>query len=189
MVEAILQVRPENRQKVQDIFAMQGNPREAVLLSYIAGILDGEGAIGIKRYRPTGRKRTVCYFAYICCGMIDKQIPLLLQETFGGSCREECVQRQRSIWRWDINGRLRIIAVLEALLPYLRVKREQAETLLHYCYTTDAQRKKNGREFAMVSDEELLRREEAYLELRKLKSAGAPATTKQVGTREGEAIV
>jgi hypothetical protein len=168
------------------VYSMQGNPRQATLC-YIAGIIDGEGWIGIHKAKPYAKNKdkNYVYSARIGVGMVTKEILVLLQECFGGNMHEECVPGRRSIWRWQVTGRMMIYKILEELTPYLIVKRKQAEVVMAFCKDWHTPYSKQRG----LTSQELLRREEAYLLMRKLNSVGAAATTKRVNTREGEAIV
>mgnify|MGYP003604071727 CR=1 FL=1 len=168
------------------VYSMQGNPRQATLC-YIAGIIDGEGTIRIHKSKPyqKNKHKNYSYSAGIGVGMVEKIIPQLLKESFGGSLREECVPERRSIWRWQVSGRMSVYKILEELVPYLIVKREQALAVMEFCqeWHTPFSRQQG------LSNRELQRREDAYLKLRKLNAVGAAATTKRVNIREDEAIV
>lgn len=102
-------------------------------IAYCAGLVDGEGYIGIKRtkaYRCQGRS-TPGYHARIGIKMVDDGAIKFFAETMGG-------------WYWGeksslANGRPYFVyqatdakaeGILRVLLPYLRVKRESAETVL-----------------------------------------------------------
>jgi hypothetical protein len=178
--------------KIEDLrnerffYSMQGNPRQATLC-YIAGIIDGEGTIRIHKSKPylKNKQKNFSYSAGIGVGMVEKIIPELLKESFGGSIHEECVPERRSIWRWQVSGRMSVYKILEELVPYLIVKREQALAVMEFCkdWHTPFSRQQG------LSSQELQRREDAYQKLRKLNSVGAAATTKRVNIREDEAIV
>jgi len=161
-------LKKEKIEKMKVFMAMQGNPREAVLLAYFAGILDGEGCIGIKKYLPYGAKRSITYFVFISMGMQFKEVPMLFQKTFGGSCNEERHSDKKSMWRWQAQGKEHVSAILRVLLPYLRVKKEQAEFALYCCETWKLQ-ERNGKNLLHISESELLKREDAYQKMRKLK--------------------
>lgn len=176
----------EKEIKTQAILAMQGNPRQATLLAYIAGIMDGEGTIRINKGKGKANWN-YSYHTQLSVGMIDPQIPYLFKDVLGGNVREECVPDRRSIWRWALTGRFQITAVLVALLPYLRVKKAQALLALQFC--REWKNPKRHHRTWINDAQELQRREDAYQEMRKLNAVGAAATTKRVGTREGEAIV
>ena len=166
---------------------VQGNPRQAILLSYLAGIIDGEGCLRVNRMNPQNlpKAKNKRYSATIVVGMVEKVIPQLLQETLGGSLREECVPERRSIFRWAVTGRFQIKEILSKLLPYLIVKRPQAELLLELVNGwVTPYNKGEG-----LSLEELQRREDIYQRMCKLNAVGAAAKTEQKSIREDEATV
>jgi len=162
-------------EKISSIISMQDNPREAALLAYMAGIFDGEGTVGIKKYLPKGDNRTMCYFLYLRVGMQSFDVINLFQKTFGGSLNEECVRQEGKypIWRWDATGKNHVTAILGALLPYLIVKRDQALLALDCCNEWGLQ-EKTGRYFSKITPDELLKREDAYQSMRKLKHQEHP---------------
>lgn len=103
-------------------------------IAYIAGILDGEGYIGVKKtqpYKVQGRV-TPGYHARIGVKMVSEEAIRFISETLG-------------CWYWQekrpqpSNGRPMFVLqatdkkaeeILRIVLPYLRVKREMAETVL-----------------------------------------------------------
>lgn len=94
--------------------------------AYLAGIIDGEGCITVwKSGRYDNRVVTVAV------AMNDKQAVDLLYEAFGGCLFHIKKQNPKwnDSWRWAVKSR-RAKVVLEALLPYLRVKTRQAEAAL-----------------------------------------------------------
>lgn len=167
----------------------QGNQRQAILLSYMAGIIDGEGTIRINKANMTKTKQVRYanpkYAASISLGMTDRQIPDLFVEVFGGKTRLECVQGNRKpIYRWGTSGRIGTQAILKQLLPYLRVKRKQAELVIDFCERCQRPYQAN----LGLSELELRFREDVYQKVRKLNETGAAATTNRGDTREGEVI-
>ena len=172
--------------QVQKLVSMQGNPTQAVLFAYIAGIIDGEGTIRLQKTKPKVNWN-YAYYLQMSCGMVTKEIPDLLCSALGGSVREERVAERRSIWRWSLTGRFQIYAALKILQPLLRVKREHAKVAMEFC-----EKWKNPvRNYQMwiVDNQQIQWREEMYQKMRELNAVGAGATTKRVGTRECEAIV
>ncbi len=107
-----------------------------VELAYIAGLIDGEGYIGVKKTSPyrhlTGRVNPG-YHARICIKMVDESAIRFLAETLGGWYFEE----KRPAGGWS---KRRLFAyqatdkaaadILCAILPYLRVKHANAEAVL-----------------------------------------------------------
>jgi len=91
-------------------------------LSYLAGIIDGEGSIGIhnENGKPKGMRLTV--------GNTDPRLIIWLKETFGGSSYPDRHRKAnwKESWKWTISTQ-QAAALLEQVLPWLRLKREQAE--------------------------------------------------------------
>jgi hypothetical protein len=171
---------------LDELVAMQGNPTQAALFAYIAGIIDGEGTIRISKSKIKSNWNFT-YNAMMSCGMVTKEIPVLLYSTLGGSYREERVVGKRSIWRWNLNGRFQIYAALTILKPYLIVKKRQAELALEFCEKW--KNPKRNHHLWVVDTQQLQWREDSYFKMLELNAVGAGATTKRVGTRECEAIV
>jgi len=169
----------------------QGNQRQAVLLSYMAGIIDGEGCIRLgkcsgKKTMESTRSITPKYVAYIQLGMVEKVIPDLFCSTFGGSVREERVPGHRSMWRWAITSRPQVTKVLKTIMPYLIIKKKHAETIIKFC---DGFVKTSRYTEPTLLAQETQRREDAYRTMRKFNAVGAAAETNRENTREGEVIV
>jgi hypothetical protein len=95
--------------------------------AYLAGFFDGEGSISIIRRKPHG------HVLHVDVGQIDRRPLELLRSRFGGSIQ---LQRRhsfgrRDLWYWK-TGSQNAVPFLEAMLPYLIVKREQAELALRF---------------------------------------------------------
>lgn len=174
---------------------MYGDQRQAVLWAYLAGLIDGEGSFviqktSVEKIAKSSNSKTPKYLAYFCIGMVEKAPLDLIRDTIGtGKVYEERVLNRRSIWRIRFAGRITLIPFVKSLLPYLIVKKRQAELLLDFCenWVTPGKKERGYRD--RVSDEELQRREEAYLKMRKLNAVGAAATTESRSCREAEATV
>ncbi len=102
-------------------------------LAYVAGIVDGEGYIGIKKtraYECQGRK-TPGYHARIQIRMVSEEAIRFVSETLGGwyyAEKPHCAQG-RPLFTFQASDES-AAGILRALLPFLRVKRENAETVL-----------------------------------------------------------
>jgi hypothetical protein len=100
--------------------------------AYLAGIFDGEGCVTICMMGGKARRQPMhalnCIVAMTC-----REIPYLLQDRFGGNVLAEKVRganRQPS-WRWRTHG-WHAVDFLRDVLPYLRVKRKQAELAIEF---------------------------------------------------------
>jgi len=101
-------------------------------LAYLAGLVDGEGCIRIKRtkaYKCQGRQ-TPGYHASISVRMVDEPSIAFLHETLGGwYYLEKHRAKGRPMYCWQASDQ-KAATILRALLPYLRLKLDQAETVL-----------------------------------------------------------
>ena len=93
--------------------------------AYLAGIIDGEGTITVWSGRYDHRTVTV---AVVMC---DKEAVEMFHREFGGCLFyvEKNNPKWKNSWRWAIKSQ-KAKPVLEAALPYLRIKARQAETAL-----------------------------------------------------------
>jgi len=97
-------------------------------LAYFAGVLDGEGSFSIG-----GSSRSHIHATQINVGNTDLRLLHWIVERFGGNVH---VERRHNpahakIWRWYSHvGNLD--QMIRAVLPYLVIKREQAELVLAY---------------------------------------------------------
>lgn len=91
-----------------------------------------------------------------------------LQALYAGRIYERARRPgNRQVWVWEIHGGKGVRACLEAILPYLVVKREQADILLAY---TCAMRPPGGQ--ARLTDAELAERDVIVARLVECKSRG-----------------
>ena len=162
---------------------------------YLAGLMDAEGTYYIKKcdlaHVLEGFKRvSPIYSGCIRIGMVEKEPLELLDKTFpGGKLMYEGVRKDRPnnkpMYRWELRKKALIINALEELIPYAICKKKQAILLREFLKNwKNPINRKLG-----IGEVELLRREQAYQEMRKLNAVGAAATTKSQGAREGDAIV
>ncbi len=104
-----------------------------ITLAYLAGLIDGEGYIGIKKQRPTADRVAPSYHARIQVRMVDEQAITLLAQKLGGKYYSEraAAGKRRGLYCWQASDAL-AEQILRALLPYLRVKRRSAEAVLRF---------------------------------------------------------
>jgi hypothetical protein len=125
-------------------------------LAYIAGLIDGEGHIGVKKskaYKHLTGRVSPGYHARICIKMVDEAAIRFVAETLGGwyflEKRAIGGLSKRQLYAYQATDKS-AETILRALLPYMRVKRGQAE---------------------------------AVLELRALQATGSKHRTRETGTR------
>jgi hypothetical protein len=94
--------------------------------AYFAGFFDGEGCIRIQ----SSHKGTSWHIRVTC--VQRNPAPLLLMvERYGGAAGKFSKGRNEDMWTWYAMGP-KAAAFLERVLPYLIVKREQAEMALAF---------------------------------------------------------
>lgn len=104
--------------------------------AYIAGIIDGEGSIGFRK----GKNQTIHLY------VSNTHMPLLdwLKNKCGGTiccyikiclmdCQENHFHKRHRCWRWTVQGE-RAAIILQNILPYLIIKKQQTEKVLKLWY-------------------------------------------------------
>jgi hypothetical protein len=108
-------------------------PSDPATLGYLAGFLDGEGTIGISSAFAKGRSRNPSHFPHVMIANADRAVMEWIRDTVGGSLDVPRPSTHKPHWRpsyrWRLHGR-NAETFIDALLPYLRVKRPQAEVVL-----------------------------------------------------------
>ena len=114
-------------------------------LEYVAGFFDGEGSIGIYK-----NKRNTYFLRTQVTQNINKETSELfvfLTNKFGGNLakmRMECY-RNGEVYNWQLNGK-KAKTFLEKLIPFLHVKKEQAELAVAWQnYHPEPSRDEKGR--------------------------------------------
>lgn len=119
--ERVQNVRTDAPQAPTSVEMRQATPEE---LAYVAGILDGEGSIGVHGRSPSNPSSFAIRVSVI---MTTPQAPALCHELFGGSLAIEnrVTSTGKPIYRWSLYC-TKAARVLEKVLPYLRVKKTVA---------------------------------------------------------------
>jgi hypothetical protein len=98
--------------------------------AYVAGLLDGEGCLTVSR-RLRRSKRS--FQPTVVIQMAHEDLILELQSQYGGTLARKQQKSHWAVqWSWTLGGEKSIRALLEEVLPFLVVKRRQAEILLEY---------------------------------------------------------
>lgn len=122
---------------------------------YLAGLLDGEGYFGLMTrrvkthdgYQQQGHTPTV----KMAFTTRDAQILYELHKKYGGYIyHKKAHKTSLSAIQWELKTKSKLIEFLPKIIPYLILKKEQAEILLEYCklgnvhpkYKTYAENKK-----------------------------------------------
>jgi len=110
-------------------------PYKAEELAYIAGLVDGEGYIGLVKVTETRRifRTTYCYLPTIRISMCDREGIDFIDRLFKGNIWFHQKQKGwRDQWEWSAKGKKRVAEILKAILPYLKIKKRQAEVLIEF---------------------------------------------------------
>lgn len=113
-----------------------------VTLAYLAGALDADGFFGIRKstYRMRVSKDAHCplYSERTGLKQVTPQVPELLRDTFGGSLsiQRANARNGKPLHGWSATDKT-AAEVARALLPFLRIKTEQARCLLSLRATKD----------------------------------------------------
>lgn len=136
--------------------------------AYAAGFFDGEGCVDI-RYRTTHGGKYERFELRITIPQIAVDVLLWMQAKFGGLVD---IHGGPKCSRWLMTGR-EAAQFLATVMPYLNVKRTQAETAIQFAATFPKKRKSNGRAgFERVSPQVREQRLECFLRLREIRKEG-----------------
>lgn len=139
-------------------------------LAYCAGILDGEGSIGVQIAKPNKTRKTNSYRVRVRVAMCDIGAITLLQELFGGSIktRQPKNLRHRMSYDWIVRS-LRAKDALTEMLPYLIIKRERAQIAIELIDRVSSNRVTITRKkIRQTSDQEVGIRHDLYTRIFKL---------------------
>ena len=120
-------------------------------LAYMAGIFDGEGCIVIHKSKPRQRGINPSYVIEINLANTNEWIVRQFHFSFGGNVylRKRQTETSREIWAWQISANQALLC-LKTLLPYLKLKRGQAEIAIKF------QEEKIKRHFRLLDNKDLV---------------------------------
>lgn len=167
-----------------------GNQRQALskeLTAYLAGLMDGDGNISLARQRYNKKDKSPHYRIVAVINMTHKETIEWINSIIPGSLY--CVQHKsnhkeswnrKPIHRWAIWG-LQAEWFIRQIIPYMRVRKKQAEVALAFQDAIENGRdKRNNGRFVSLTQEELNKRETFYWQMRTLNSRQiAAAETKR----------
>lgn len=115
-------------------------------VAYVAGIVDGEGCIGLNINRA-GKSKS--YRIKISVSNTNEWVCQWLRLCFGGCVSKSIVRGNRKPqWTWFISGN-KALACLGVIYPYLHIKKPQAEIAIKYQSERNHQR---GRRKSLEGD-------------------------------------
>lgn len=100
-------------------------------LAYTAGIMDGEGSIGIAKRKSKSCKRGYTFVLCIQITSSDEWLCQWLKFAFGGCISHSTNNASNPMWHWVI-GNKQAPSFLRSILPYLKLKRPQAELAIKF---------------------------------------------------------
>ena len=129
-------------------------------VAYYAGLVDGEGHVGLLRVKNKDYKREG-YQLRVAISMNEPEVLEELKEEYGGTLIRRQPKGKRAHYMWSItaNGAMEF---LEAIRPYSRIKAEQIKICV------DFQKTRAARTANRKTDKEWKRENEQYTKLRRL---------------------
>lgn len=147
----------------------------ATTWAYLAGLLDADGCISVNARTDahTGRRS---YASRVFVANADKALMNWLVAEFDGNINlsnQNAPAHHRTMYRWIVYG-LQSGPILEAVLPYLRVKARQAELALRFIETLQPPIANGGVRVAKLSKDTIKLREHIVLQLKRMNRRGRP---------------
>jgi hypothetical protein len=135
--------------------------------AWMAAMIDGEGCIRLKKLSSCNIARSPSYCVHLIITGTDRKLLDFLVSEFGGSIGKRSVKNSshRQSWGWFLYGK-RAIEILESVLPYLIIKKQQAEMMIEYQKQSIH---KNGKK---LSASELCYRDYLFFKMKELNSRG-----------------
>jgi len=103
-------------------------------LLYVAGLFDGEGCVEINKHEYWKNAKSTIYTMSLSLNNTHKPSVTHMKELFGGCVYKKTAdkrQNRKPLWHWSVRAKQAEI-VLKKLLPYLRIKKEQALIALKF---------------------------------------------------------
>ena len=139
------------------------------MLGYFAGIIDGEGCIGV---RLSHYKLSPYHSLFIEVNMTDTEAIDLLYACYRGTVRTNELPSGKILFRWSLFSK-QAMKFLEDIYDYLQVKKEQARVGI------ELEKRKKLRGCTPLSQEELGIREGLYLEIKRLNQRTSSLVSKK----------
>ncbi len=145
--------------------------------SYLAGLIDGEGYIGIMKHKRYDDLTKNHYREVIKIANTDKKLIEWLKNSFGGDMEErkwKNGENYKTAYCWS-KKYTNTEEILRKIMPYLRVKKKQAEIVLEVIKTKKKwwQRlNRNRSNTPAYRKEDWQKLEKLYWQIRKLNKKG-----------------
>ena len=108
--------------------------KDKTLLAYTAGIIDGEGSISIARQSREKHIAGYSHRVQVCVTSTNEWLCQWLRLNWGGNVYKGTTKTKphyKQAWKWTIVTN-KSINFLEAILPYLNLKRDEAELAIQW---------------------------------------------------------
>ncbi len=137
--------------------------------AYLAGIIDGEGSVGIYRsgpHRGCAANRLLLVVTITSTSFILLSYCQSITEEGTITLKRQRNDKHQACWEWRARNR-KASKLLSSILPYLIIKKKQAVAAIKFAETI-------GRTGQRLSKEIQNDREKLYREIRLLNRAGKP---------------
>lgn len=142
------------------------NTNNILMIQYLAGIIDGEGTIGIKK------SRNIHYSILLSVSNTSKSLIVYLKENFDGSMsgpHSQKKENEKDRFEWQCSGK-KAIKLIKRVQPYLIVKHKQAELAIEAWNDTFIINYNSGTN--RIPQYAIYKREKYFLDMRKLNKKG-----------------
>jgi len=142
-------------------------------LAYLAGILDGEGSFLIGCYTKNPKTGTPHFHTMIQVSSTDAILIDWLVENFGGrkayyTAKQTPKNSRRAVFRWTIHSD-RVKHICETTMPYLVIKKNQAQIMIDMRNTFERTRMQKGQQGTQPIEPDILKlRYELFNQLKSL---------------------
>ena len=100
-------------------------------LAYTAGIMDGEGSIGIAKHKSRSCRIGYTFELYVQVTSSDEWLCQWLRFGYGGSLSHSTNNAGNPMWHWIIASR-KAGEYLKLICPFLKLKKPQAELAIQF---------------------------------------------------------
>ena len=150
-----------------------------ITIDYIAGFVDADGCIGVKRRKPNpaNKERSPVHRPYLTIANTNRKILEDIKKVLKHG-NISTVKRVKAHWKvgyaYEICGTQKLFPVLEILIKHLIVKKSRAEKILQYkIYFTNAYGRGNQYSGKQTLPKNILdKREELYSWCKKANKKG-----------------
>lgn len=104
------------------------DPEEKEMMAYVAGLIDGDGHIGIR----VGPRRKICPLIQLHNSV--KDMPMYLNKVFGGTlaCDKPKKEGYKTVWKWMLQGEEGCRNFISKIGDYLVIKKDSAEEVVRF---------------------------------------------------------